>query len=365
MQAGLRTGIAAISRTNFPDNVCQINRFSGISKDIAFMFGKIFRAAVSIAAAFTGFLILFSFSAPWFPMADSVAHFRFHLTAVMLLAAILLAVARDWRSVGLAAVVSVAGIAGMAPAFPDWRGAGADGGAPAITVVQLNLSFRNATPDAVADFIRGEQADIVTLQEVTGRTGRVIDILAKDYPFRVLCPAGRVGGQAILSRLPTAPGASDGCVKGGSMAWMRVMAGGQPVSIASLHLNWPYPFGQERQIGRLEGHLKDLPRPVLLAGDFNAAPWSHAVDRIAQATDTAVAGGLRFSFDIRFNSWAPPIAVPIDHILLPEGLVPREVKLGPGPGSDHLSIIARFSLPREKEPDRAEAPRAPGGARVN
>jgi endonuclease/exonuclease/phosphatase (EEP) superfamily protein YafD len=327
---------------------------------------KIFRTVVAIAAAFTGFFILFSVLAPWYPMADSVAHFRFHLTAVMLLTTILLMVVREWRPAGLAVAVSVAGVAGMAPAFPD-RGGTEGSDVQAITIVQLNLSFRNTTPDAVADFIRSEQADIVTLQEVTAKTGRVIDILAEDYPFRVLCSAGRVGGQAILSRLPRAPGQSDGCIKGEGMAWMRVMAGGQQVSVASLHLHWPYPFGQERQIGRLEGHLKDLPRPVLLAGDFNAAPWSHAVDRIAQATDTAVAGGLRFSFDIRFNSWAPPIAMPIDHILLPEDLTPLNVRVGPGPGSDHLSVIAKISLPEDKGPDQAQAqaPLPPESVQIN
>jgi endonuclease/exonuclease/phosphatase (EEP) superfamily protein YafD len=315
---------------------------------------KNIRTAVAIAAAFTGFFILFSFLAPWYPMADSMAHFRFHLTAVMLLTTVLLMVIHEWRPAGLAAVVTAAGIVGMAPAFPD-RGSAGGGDVQTITIVQLNLSFRNTTPDAVADFIRGEQADIVTLQEVTAKTGRVIDILADDYPFRVLCSATRAGGQAILSRLPRAPGQSKGCTEGEGMAWMRVMAGGQPVSVASLHLHWPYPFGQGRQIDRLEDYLQGLPRPVLLAGDFNAAPWSHAVDRISQATDTTVAGGLRFSFDIRVNSWAPPIAMPIDHILLPRDMTPLDVRLGPGPGSDHLSIVAKVSLPRDKGSDQAQA----------
>ncbi len=328
------------------------------------MFGKFLKTIIAIATAWTGVLILFSFLAPWNPLADSVGHFRFHLTAIMLLMTALLAVVRDWRYLGVALAVSAAGIAGMAPAFPV-LGAGADNNAPAITIVQLNLSFRNARPEAVADFIRGEQADIVTLQEVTGKTRRVIDILAEDYPFQILCPAGRVGGQAVLSRLPRAPGASEGCAKRGGMAWMRVMAGGQPVSIASLHLSWPYPFGQERHINRLEDALRNLPRPVLLAGDFNAAPWSHAVDRVEAATGTTVAGGLRFSFDIEIRGWAPPITMPIDHILLPSGLAPLEVRLGPGPGSDHRSVIARLALPPGGEADRARAPSLQRSASVN
>ena len=253
----------------------------------------------------------------------------------------------------------------MAAAFPAWDGAGPDGEAPAIKIVQLNLSFRNATPEAVAAFIRGEHADIVTLQEVTGKTGRVMELLKQDYPFHVRCPFARVGGVAVLSRLPRAPGAARGCVEGQGMAWMRVMAGGQPVSVASLHLNWPHPFGQERQIGKLENHLRNIPRPVILAGDFNAAPWSHAVDRIARATDTAVAGGLRFSFDIGFRGWWPTIPVPIDHILLPDGLAPLDVALGPGPGSDHRSVIARLALPQNPAVGQALASMPQDGAAAN
>ena len=45
---------AAISKTNFADRGCHVNRFSGISRDIAFMFWRIFRATVSMAAAFAG-----------------------------------------------------------------------------------------------------------------------------------------------------------------------------------------------------------------------------------------------------------------------------------------------------------------------
>lgn len=309
------------------------------------MFVNFFRAVISTAAAFTGFLVLFSLLAPWCPVADSVAHFRLHLTALMLLTAVLLAAVHAWRFAGVALVVSLVGFAGLAVAFPYRDNKASVGETPAITAIQLNLSFRNSAPEAVAAFIRREHADVVTLQEVTRKTGRVMELLKEDYPFQVLCDFSNVGGVAVLSRLPRAPGVSQGCVEGQGMAWLRVMAGGRPISVASLHLHWPYPFRQGAQIGQLENHLRDIPRPVILAGDFNSAPWSHAVDRIAVATDTAIAGGLRLSFDIRFNGWTPPIAMPIDHILLPDGIAPLEVRLGPGPGSDHRSVIARLALP--------------------
>lgn len=300
---------------------------------------------VSAIAALIGLAIVAGFLAPWLPAADSLAHFRLHLTAALGLAAALLLAVRSWRRAGVAAVVSAAGFVALMPALPLWSPADNGGQEPSLVLVQLNLSYRNRTPQAVADFVRSEDADVVTLQEVTDRTARVIALLEQDYPNRVRCPFGRVGAVAVLSRLPKAPGESAGCEQGRGLAWLRVVAAGRPVSVASVHLHWPYPFGQAVQIKRLQGELADIPRPVLLAGDFNAAPWSHAVARMSAASDTTVAGGLRFTFRLRPLAWAPPIDLPIDHVLVPAGIVPIEVRAGPGPGSDHRSVVARLALP--------------------
>lgn len=332
---------------------------------MAYVVRTFFRRAISILAALTAFALAFSFLASWLPLADSVAHFRFHLSVALALTAVMLAIARAWRRAGLSLAVALAGFVGLGPALPDW-GSAADARAPSLTVIQFNLSFRNRSPDAVADFIRREGADIVTLQEVTSRTHRVIELLAKDYPYGTHCPfSRRVGGVAVLSRLPKALGPSEGCSESRGLAWLRVMAETRPVSVASMHLHWPYPFGQEPQIDRLAEALRGIPRPVLVAGDFNAAPWSHAVDRIAQATDTTVARGLRFTFSIGTDGWTPSIAMPIDHILLPQGFLPADIRAGPGPGSDHRSIVARIALPPDPNPDREPGPLAKGPTAAN
>ncbi len=298
-------------------------------------------------AASVALVLLFGFLGFWLPLADSVAHFRFHLTVILAFASVVLLVLRDRRAAGIACAASLLGVVGMAPALPAWKSAQAGDEAPSITLVQLNLSFRNRDLEAVAELIRGEGADVVTLQEVTKNTGRLMTILEKEYPHSVLCSFAGVGGIAVLSRLPAAPalpGESSGCVAKDGLAWLRVMAGGRPLSVATIHLHWPYPYRQPRQLDRLQPHLEAIPRPVLLAGDFNAAPWSHAVARVADATDTVVAGGLRFTFAFRPFGWAPALAMPIDHILLPGVIAPLEVRSAPGPGSDHDSLIARLAL---------------------
>lgn len=304
-------------------------------------------SAISLLTGFVACILIFSFLAFLLPLADSIAHFRLYLTGVMALAAVVLFLLRDRRSAGIACAVSVFGVIGLAPAFPAWDSARVAKDTPTVTLVQFNLSYRNRRLEEVADFIRGEGADVVTLQEVTARTGRVIELLEKEYPHRVVCRFSGVGDVAVLSRLPAAPGPSRGCHEKNGLAWLRIMAGGRPVSVASVHLHWPYPFKQALQLDRLQPHLEAIPRPVLVAGDFNAAPWSHAVGRVAEATDTRVAGGLRLTFDFQPVRWAPAVRMPIDHILLPDGFAPLAVRStsGPGPGSDHAAIVARLALP--------------------
>lgn len=316
----------------------------GIIKGTTFVFIHFARRAILIAAVLAAAGILLGFLSPWIDAADSLGHFRFHATAVLLLLSAALAWQRYWRRAALGLVVSAIGMAGMVPALPVWWKAEAPAAATGINMVQFNLSFRNSTPQAVADYIRAADADIVTLQEVTNKTARVMEILAKDYPAQVRCRYVRVGAVAVLSRLPMAAGEAKGCVDGQGMTWIRVMVGGQKLTVASLHLHWPWPFKQHRQIGNLEKYLRNIPRPVLLAGDFNAAPWSHAVQRVAMAADASVAPGLRFSFDIELNDWAPPLPIPIDHILLPGDITPLDVRLGPELGSDHRPVIAHLAL---------------------
>ena len=103
---------------------------------------KFVRPILASAAAVAGGLLLFGFLSRWLAPADSVAHFRFHLTALMFSLTLALAVLRDWRRAGLAAVLSTIGVAGMAPVLGSWRAPAPAEERPAVNLVQLNLSFR-------------------------------------------------------------------------------------------------------------------------------------------------------------------------------------------------------------------------------
>lgn len=269
------------------------------------------------------------------PFFDSLGHFRMHLAALLALGVFVSLHVRSFRIAGAAVFVLGASLLMMQPALGLARSPGLEGKAPDVTLVQFNTLFRNPSPGAIVDQVLAAQADAVTLEEVSGNTRVIMDLLKPDYPHQVYCPFAAVGGEAVLLRTPIL---AQGCGEG--IAWARTTIGGREMTIASIHLYWPWPHDQPNQITRLEPLLRGLSAPVIAGGDFNAAPWSHAVARIAEMTGTTPAGGLRLS--LMMGPWPSPM-LPIDHVLMPEG-AGTEVRLVPPAGSDHLPVIARILL---------------------
>jgi endonuclease/exonuclease/phosphatase (EEP) superfamily protein YafD len=269
------------------------------------------------------------------PFFDSLAHFRFHLAVLLALGVLISLALRSFRMAGAAVLVLGGSLLMMTPALGLNGPPRLLGAKPALTLVQYNTLYKNPTPDHILAQIRSANADAVTLEEVSDNTSVIMALLKADYPHQVYCPFAAVGGEAVLSRTPLL---AQGCGEG--IAWAQVEIGGRKMTIAGVHLYWPWPHDQFRQITRLEPTLRALPRPVIVGGDFNAASWSHSVARIADMTSTQPASGLRLSF---MMGPGPTPFLPIDHVLLPEG-ASADVTLGPTAGSDHLPVIARIGF---------------------
>ena len=306
---------------------------------------------VSRCAGLAAAALAFGFLSPWLPLADSMAHFRFHLLLTLAVALVALIVLRAPVRAMLVLSLLLPGIGGLAPALPAATGGfDAENSEAGFTLVQLNLNFRNrSVPDALR-MIRESDADVVTLQEVSSFVWRRLWQIHQDYPYNVVCQYTRVGAVAVFSRLPFAPGVGPtrGCVTGEGLGWIRIKVGDRPVTVTSMHLHWPFPFGQAEQIDRLERHLRSLPRPVVVGGDFNAAPWSHSVTRIGEAAGASVVEGLRLTLYQPTLHWVPGLGLPIDHILADPGIFAKSVKRGPSVGSDHLPVIARLGFHQEQ-----------------
>lgn len=297
------------------------------------------------------------------PAFDSLSHFRLHLAALLVVGAtgLISAGFRREAFAGLALATAaffvtpgtwldmVAGNQAKASATPDERAT--------YRLLHLNARFDNPDPERFLSLIARIRPDVVTVNEVSAMWRQRLETLAAAYPHTIICDArGLVGGVAILSRRPFARGTSPECLDGGTLAVASVDFAGQPVSVAALHLYWPWPFEQPEQIDRIAPRLSDLPDAAILTGDFNAARWSETVRKVAASARMEDAGPVG-------PSWLP-LALPdtlrrsvglgIDHVLAGTGLVVTRVERADDVGSDHLPVVTEFWVPMKQRPEASD-----------
>ena len=216
----------------------------------------------------------------------------------------------------------------------------------------MNLRFDNPQPGAVLSMIGETRPDVITLNEISGMWRERLTLLEAAYPYRIICPQpSHIGGVGILSRRPFA--GEPRCEDRGAMAVAQVDFGGETIDVATLHLGWPWPFEQPWQLRALLPALATLGNRAILAGDFNAVPWSMTVKRAAEA------GGLKLAqlvgptwLDRRAPAWLRPYAgLPLDHVMVKGGVLAGKPRRLPFAGSDHLPVLVEFSVfPEEKAP---------------
>ncbi|WP_420959591.1 endonuclease/exonuclease/phosphatase family protein [Brucella sp. IR073] len=289
------------------------------------------------------------------PALDSFSHFRAHIAVVMGLLALPLFFTALWREGAMVLLLSVSAFATTLGAAQGLLSGAAkaeagEKGEAHYSLIQLNLLYNNPDPAEVLRMIAREKPDIITFEEVSDEWAEKLELLKGRYPYQQVCRS--IGwGVAILSRRPFAEGGEAGCAGRGLMAFARFDLGGAPLTVVALHLRWPWPYGQPRDIPLLEPHLARQDAPLIVAGDFNAVPWSNAVRRIEAASGTHHISGIG-------PSYAPPqlarltryIGLPIDQILVSPGVgVARIASLSPV-ASDHLPVRLDFSVP---QPPRA------------
>jgi endonuclease/exonuclease/phosphatase (EEP) superfamily protein YafD len=206
-----------------------------------------------------------------------------------------------------------------------------------LTLYQKNLRFDNGQLPALEADIRQTDAVALTLQEVSDANRVLLAGLSDRFPHQQVCAAESVGAVAVATSLPPVPGAVV-CAPG--LAAMQVMLpttqGETPVWLVSVHLHWPWPYGQRDQVDELLPVLAGLEGPVAMAGDFNMVRWAHSVRQMAAAARVNPAGPSNGTY----LGFAPVLTLPIDHAFATVG---GRLDLRPAHGSDHLGLLARLA----------------------
>lgn len=206
------------------------------------------------------------------------------------------------------------------------------------TVYQKNVLFRNAELPALAEDIRAAEPAIVTLQEVLPDTRAWMATLKDTLPHQQWCPGGTVGGTAIMTQLTPVEGTA---FCGPGLAAMQVVGGTEDNPrrfwVVSVHLHWPWPYGQAEHVELLLPILDKLQGPAIMAGDFNMVRWANSVRAMSEILGVKPAGPTAGSY-VGLSRVFP---LPIDHVFSTGG---GRVVLRPAEGSDHLGLLAKVSL---------------------
>jgi endonuclease/exonuclease/phosphatase (EEP) superfamily protein YafD len=285
------------------------------------------RVSVALAAGILILLLAAGYAGALHSAADSFAVFRPQIVVALTLVALVALCVGARRPAALGAVL--AGIGGLpiiiAYAWSPEAGQG-------LYLYQKNMLFINDDLPGLQADIRAANPAILTLQEVSDRNRPMLASLADILPHQIHCPFKAVGGTAIATNLPPTPAAQI-CEPG--LSAMQVTGPDGSLWIVSIHLHWPWPFGQKAQVDALIPVLERLDGPVVIAGDFNMVPWSHTLHRFTAASRTRLTGPLRGTWP----GFGPLATLPIDHVMAPDG---GTITLRPLAGSDHHGLLAAF-----------------------
>jgi endonuclease/exonuclease/phosphatase (EEP) superfamily protein YafD len=300
-----------------------------------------FLTAIAVLAVGLSALAFFG---GWAWQIDMLAQFRFQA----LLAAIALLVVAAMLRARVAALAIVAAIALNAYALLSVPvAAQPPAGAPSLRIAAFNLLGDNRRIDDVVAWLREQQFDLVSFEELTPAFAAQMDSLADLYPYRLMQPSKGGFGIGIISRHPLLTQET----LFPERPWRRVLRvsvdfGGTPIEVLALHPPPPLmaSFAVEHD-DTLDSVAALPPNPHrIVMGDFNAALTSLALRRLCARLELAEAGIMpRLTWPTN-SFW--PLQIPIDHILVGKGLALGQIENGPALGSDHFPQIAAVTINR-------------------
>ncbi|GEL25895.1 endonuclease [Pseudonocardia sulfidoxydans NBRC 16205] len=286
------------------------------------------------------------------PFAQIVAFRPYVVVAVGLLGLVFLVATvfrrRLWPVAAGLLAVAVAGTAIVAPrlvADPP-----PPAGASTLTVLAFNVWEGRATPAALADVIRTERPDLVSLPEAGIRFGDRIAPLVAPLGYRVQSSTGRgvpdVAGVTVLVADSVGPVT---VTVGTSMEipYLEVTGGRlDALRFAAVHPRSPLP-------DRLDVWAADLSRlgtwcagggPAIVAGDLNAT-FDHSVLRDAARGCGDAAEQRGQGLTPTWGPWGRTLGPQIDHVLATSGITAESVRFLDLPGSDHRAVLTRLAVP--------------------
>jgi endonuclease/exonuclease/phosphatase (EEP) superfamily protein YafD len=301
---------------------------------------------IAAAILLLGVATVLAGSDHWLPAL--LGHFRLHMADTALVLALAVAVTRFRMPVRMGLCFSALGVWVFNTNFVDEAmpraGLPANSGESIVLRVAFaNVLASNDDYDLMVAWVRSERVDLLVASEITDRWLNALEALREELSHG---HNARYGDLAILSRRPMERPTENLSVRFARAAAAEIGTPVGPVTIVSAHPT--VPLGAERTairdraLARLGARAVEAQGGVIVAGDFNATPWSPPFRAMVREAGLAFGGGARRKTWPVWPNWPMWLALPIDHVLAGRGCVVIDLRHGPDVGSDHLPVIAEI-----------------------
>jgi endonuclease/exonuclease/phosphatase (EEP) superfamily protein YafD len=275
-------------------------------------------------------------------MLDNLTSFTLQLFVVLSVLTVMALVCRKPR------IALVAGIVAVLVAYRIYPHVGSyleesspEPTSPVLSWLVANVLTSNIHHDELIALIRERNPDVIGLVETDTRWLKALDEPLRGYPHRVLHPREDNFGIALYSRVPLI----DPQVRSSNIVptiTASIEMGDRQVDIVLVHVLLPvsqdYTRDRNEQLADL-GALRARPgHGLVIAGDFNATPYSPAFRKSFPRAEFVRAGGIEGTFPAGAY---PLLRIPIDHVIAAGSVTVRR-KLERDIGSDHLPFMVEL-----------------------
>ncbi len=286
-------------------------------------------AAASIAGIFGRF---------WW-LLDVCSHFRLQYALLSIPVLAILSYLRAWRWALVAGIVLTLNASLIVPLY--WGGSDdIEDTGPMLHLVVFNAKYNNASFTEIANYLADADADVVILIEATPGMREVVERVLPSYRAFGETRADAFG-MLSLSRLPVKSQETLHFADSELPAIaLDVEKDGEQFSILGLHTMPPVGSKNAALRDAMMREASDWARTnvnVIIAGDFNATPWSFVfVDMLERGMLHNSQRG--FGLQTSWPSQLWPMSIPIDHCVHAGSLRTVRRSVGPFLGSDHRPL---------------------------
>jgi endonuclease/exonuclease/phosphatase (EEP) superfamily protein YafD len=210
-----------------------------------------------------------------------------------------------------------------------------------VRLMSFNTRLKNHKADAVADEVLRVDPDIAVLIEFGEEKRSALDKLRARYPYQADCIAKENCYIAIIAKAPLVDVETRGPWEGPPLVKASFGPEYGNLTVVGIHtLRFPYQASHLRQIGALALYLEALSGAKVVAGDFNATPYSRILSTFSD----------RSHLDRLTNlpTWPSQLQLPqlaIDHVFAGRGVRSVEApRIGRNAGSDHYPVIVGLGV---------------------